>query len=112
MIEELQKVFEILNLSYDENKDRQYQEYMEGILEWNEHVNLTAIKDRNEFIEKHYIDSLLCAGSPEFRRAETIIDVGTGGGFPNTSGCRFSGKTVYADGFTEQEDQNHPEALR
>ena len=29
MIEELQKVFEILNLSYDENKDRQYQEYME-----------------------------------------------------------------------------------
>ena len=82
MIEELQKVFEILNLSYDENKDRQYQEYMEGILEWNEHVNLTAIKDRNEFIEKHYIDSLLCAGSPEFRRAETIIDVGTGGGFP------------------------------
>lgn len=82
MIEELQKVFEILNLSYDENKDRQYQEYMEGILEWNEHVNLTAIKDRDEFIEKHYIDSLLCAGSPEFRRAKTIIDVGTGGGFP------------------------------
>ena len=55
---------------------------MEGILEWNEHVNLTAIKDRNEFIEKHYIDSLLCAGSPEFRCAKTIIDVGTGGGFP------------------------------
>ena len=41
MIEELQKVFEILDLSYDENKDRQYQGYMEGILEWNEHVNLT-----------------------------------------------------------------------
>ena len=82
MIEELQKVFEILDLSYDEHKDRQYQGYMEGILEWNEHVNLTAIKDRDEFIEKHYIDSLLCAGSPEFRRAKTIIDVGTGGGFP------------------------------
>lgn len=82
MIEELQKVFEILDLSYDEHKDRQYQGYMEGILEWNEHVNLTAIKDRDEFIEKHYIDSLLCAGSSEFRRAKTIIDVGTGGGFP------------------------------
>ena len=82
MIEELQKVFEILDLSYDEHKDRQYQGYMEGILDWNEHVNLTAIKDRDEFIEKHYIDSLLCAGSSEFRRAKTIIDVGTGGGFP------------------------------
>ena len=54
MIEELQKVFEILDLSYDENKDRQYQGYMEGILEWNEHVNLTAIKDRDEFIEKPF----------------------------------------------------------
>ena len=54
MIEELQKVFEILNLSYDENKDRQYQEYMEGILEWNEHVNLTAIKDRNVYREALY----------------------------------------------------------
>ena len=48
MIEELQKVFEILDLSYDEHKDRQYQRYMEGILEWNEHVNLTAIKDREK----------------------------------------------------------------
>lgn len=60
MIEELQKVFEILNLSYDENKDRQYQEYMEGILEWNEHVNLTAIKDRNEFAVRRISGISLC----------------------------------------------------
>ena len=39
MIEELHKVFEILNLSYDDNKYRQYQDYNEGILEWTENVN-------------------------------------------------------------------------
>lgn len=82
MIEQLQRVFETFSLSYDEEKDHKFTGYMDGILEWNQHVNLTAIKDRDEFIEKHYIDSLLCAGSPEFQRAETIIDVGTGGGFP------------------------------
>lgn len=82
MIEQLQRAFQTLSLSYDEEKDRQFAGYMDGILEWNQHVNLTAIKDREEFLEKHYIDSLLCAGSLEFQRADTIIDVGTGGGFP------------------------------
>lgn len=55
---------------------------MEEILERNQFINLTAITERDEFIKKHYIDSLLCADSPEFLNAENIIDVGTGGGFP------------------------------
>lgn len=82
MIEQLKNVLEDMAISYDEKKDGQFAGYMDGILEWNQHVNLTAIKDREEFLEKHYIDSLLCAGSSEFQRSETIIDVGTGGGFP------------------------------
>ena len=82
MIEQLKNVLESMGISYDDKKGEQYAGYMEGILEWNQHVNLTAIRDRDEFIEKHYIDSLLCAGSPEFQRSGTIIDVGTGGGFP------------------------------
>ena len=32
--------------------------YMKEILEWNEKVNVTAIKDEKEFIVKHFIDSL------------------------------------------------------
>ena len=82
MIEQLKIVLENMGISYDDKKDSQFAGYMDGILEWNQHVNLTAIKDREEFLEKHYIDSLLCAGSLEFQRSETIIDVGTGGGFP------------------------------
>ncbi len=57
-------------------------EYMEGILDRNERVNLTAIKDRDEFLIKHYLDSFEAALLPEFKSAYRIIDVGTGGGFP------------------------------
>jgi len=59
-----------------------FQLYMEGILEWNEKINLTAITDKDEFIRKHYIDSLLCYEFDELQRATKIIDVGTGAGFP------------------------------
>ena len=54
--------------------------YLDRILEANEQVNLTAIRDREEGIRKHLIDSLSCleaAGTPE-----TAVDIGTGGGFP------------------------------
>lgn len=55
--------------------------YMRGILEKNEQVNVTRIVDEDEFIEKHLLDSLTAL---QFIDAEvkTILDVGTGGGFP------------------------------
>lgn len=56
--------------------------YMDGILSWNDKVNLTAITDREEFIRKHFLDSLTCSPFPEMEEAERIIDVGTGAGFP------------------------------
>ena len=58
------------------------EKYMEGILSWNEKVNLTNITDPEEFRVKHLMDSLMCVDFPEFVNAGSIIDVGTGGGFP------------------------------
>jgi 16S rRNA (guanine527-N7)-methyltransferase len=58
------------------------EKYMEGILTWNEKVNLTNITDPAEFRIKHNADSLMCVDFPEFQSAKNIIDVGTGGGFP------------------------------
>ena len=55
---------------------------MEGILSWNEKVNLTNITDPDEFRVKHILDSLMCVDFPEYTGASTVIDVGTGGGFP------------------------------
>ena len=71
-----------LHIEYDDGKSRKFEGYMESVLEKNKHINLTAITDRDEFIRKHYVDSLLCASSAEFRNANSVIDVGTGGGFP------------------------------
>ena len=33
--------------------------YMKGILEFNKSINLTSITDKDEFIDKHFVDSLL-----------------------------------------------------
>lgn len=59
-----------------------YRKYMEMALEWNSKVNLTSITEPAEFVEKHYLDSLSLVDSYEMEDAESIIDIGTGGGFP------------------------------
>ncbi len=65
-----------------EHQAQQLLEYMDLILERNRQVNLTAITDSNEFVEKHYVDSLAAATLPEFAGAQSVMDLGTGGGFP------------------------------
>jgi 16S rRNA (guanine527-N7)-methyltransferase len=52
------------------------------ILEWNEKINVTAIRDRAEFMKKNVEDSLEILKLPEFADAKRILDLGTGGGFP------------------------------
>ena len=79
---ELRSLIEQLNNENPEEKEEQLVKYMEGVLEWNQKVNLTAITNRKEFILKHFIDSLLCAETLAFTEASSICDVGTGGGFP------------------------------
>lgn len=79
---DLRNFIEQLHIAKPEEKEAQLIKYIEGVLEWNQKVNLTAITDRNEFIQKHFIDSLLCAKTLEFTESSSICDVGTGGGFP------------------------------
>ena len=56
--------------------------YLDLVLVRNEHINLTAVRDHNEALIKHVLDSLAITDLPEYKEAETIIDVGTGAGFP------------------------------
>lgn len=81
----MEKLRQILNFYGIDNIDKKleiYGQYRENILDWNEKVNLTSITSLDEFEEKHFVDSLACIGSEEFLSAESIIDVGSGGGFP------------------------------
>lgn len=56
--------------------------YMEMVLETNKVMNLTAINDPVDFVIKHFIDSFSICKSDAFINAKTVIDVGTGAGFP------------------------------
>lgn len=58
------------------------QKYMELVLEYNKSINLTAIKDEDEFVIKNIVDSLAAVGSDQYRRSHRVIDIGTGAGLP------------------------------
>ena len=79
-----------LGIPYQREKAERLYRYMEGILEWNQKVNLTAITEREAFAVKHLLDSLLCLGFKEYQQAKTVIDVGTGAGFPGVPLAVFS----------------------
>lgn len=59
-----------------------FQTYMELLLEWNEKMNLTAITEPQQVVEKHFLDSLLLLKAVEIPQNAKVIDVGTGAGFP------------------------------
>ncbi len=70
------------NIEVGDEALKKMEGYMEEILTRNEEINLTAITDRDEFIQKHPAHSLPAAGLPEIAEALRIVDIGTGAGFP------------------------------
>lgn len=82
--EEFKNVFieesKYLNLEISEEQLKLFFDYMKGIIEWNDKINVTAITDEKMFIVKHFVDSL--AINKFAVSSKSIIDIGTGGGFP------------------------------
>ena len=76
------EALEDMGIPYTEETILKFQKYMELILEWNEKVNLTSITDKDEFVKKHFIDSIAICAFPQMQNAKKVIDVGTGAGFP------------------------------
>ena len=70
------------NLSLPENAVESLTLYGNLLLEWNEKINLTAIKEPDEIVVKHFIDSLSLLKIINPKAGESLIDVGTGAGFP------------------------------
>ena len=69
-----------IGVEISQKQAEQFYTYMELLLEWNEKMNLTAITDPEEVILKHFIDSLTII--PYLKEADTVLDIGTGAGFP------------------------------
>src|SRR5262249_23505604 len=57
----------------------QFRSYLDLLLSWNRKINLTAITDPEQVLDKHFLDSLAVA---PLIPAGRLIDVGAGAGFP------------------------------
>ena len=62
---------------------RQLEQYAQFLVEYNEKVNLTAITDPEGIEVKHFLDSLMLLKAVELPEGASVIDVGTGAGFPS-----------------------------
>lgn len=60
----------------------QFELYADFLVEYNEKVNLTAITDARGIAVKHFLDSLLLLAAADVGHGASLIDVGTGAGFP------------------------------
>ena len=60
----------------------QFITYYELLTEWNEKMNLTAITDFDEVFKKHFIDSISLIKAVDLNQRLSLIDIGTGAGFP------------------------------
>ena len=64
---------------------QQFEDYFNMLIATNEHVNLTAITEKNDVYLKHFYDSLTISFYEQYLQTaeKTLIDIGTGAGFPS-----------------------------
>lgn len=60
----------------------QFLTYYEMLVEWNSFMNLTAITEFQDVMKKHFTDSVSLIKAYDVTKPATVIDVGTGAGFP------------------------------
>lgn len=78
----LKESFEKIGLKLNEQQMEQFLIYYEYLIEKNEVMNLTAITEYEEVVLKHFVDSVSLIKVIDLEKVNTLIDVGTGAGFP------------------------------
>ena len=71
-----------LGITLTSRQQEQFVQFYELLVEWNKVMNLTGITEYEEVNEKHFVDSLSLVQAIDVNKVETVIDVGTGAGFP------------------------------
>ena len=80
--EKLKKKAENIGIALNELQLQQFQDFYELLIEKNKVMNLTSITEEDEVIDKHFIDSLTCNRVIDMNQVKSVIDIGTGAGFP------------------------------
>ena len=76
------ETFNDYGFSLTEKQAAQFRLYRTELLRWNEHINLTAITDPYQILHKHFLDSLNVLDHISVADTDSVIDIGTGAGFP------------------------------
>lgn len=80
---DFQKLFNDSDITVTDKQYSDLETYSNLLVEWNEKINLTAITDAEGIAIKHFYDSVFPFTIIELPQGATIIDVGTGAGFPS-----------------------------
>lgn len=73
---------EQLQIKLDQNQEKQFLDFYEYLVEKNKVMNLTGITEFQEVIVKHFLDSMACVKAVDMSKIKTMMDIGTGAGFP------------------------------
>ena len=71
-----------LGITLTDKQRQQFDKFYELLVEWNKVMNLTGITEYEEVNEKHFVDSLSIVKAINMENVKSVIDVGTGAGFP------------------------------
>ena len=71
-----------IGIELSDEQLEQFLTYYEMLIEKNKVMNLTAITDFEEVLEKHFEDSLSLIQAVDLEKSQAVIDLGTGAGFP------------------------------
>lgn len=71
-----------LGIKQDQNQLERFHKFYQLLIEWNKVMNLTGITEYEDVVEKHFVDSLSIIKAIDLSGIHTVIDVGTGAGFP------------------------------
>lgn len=80
--DEFIKETNLLGINLTDEELAKFEEYKELLKEYNKKFNLTSIINDNEIYLKHFYDSLCITKAKELLNASSLLDIGTGAGFP------------------------------
>ena len=89
------KELKIRNVHVSDEQFSLLEKYMDYVLEYNQKFNLTSIEDRSEFLEKMIFDCAIILNDFYLKRS-SILDIGTGAGFPSVILAILSNNKVSA----------------
>jgi 16S rRNA (guanine527-N7)-methyltransferase len=82
MLAEFVRETAVFGIPLTPDQIRQFEQYQALLLDWNQRMNLTAIREPRQIQQRHFLDALTCSLVTGELNGRSLIDVGTGAGFP------------------------------